>query len=135
MRPQHAVLLAEDLDHDSLIQLVDRFLIFYVRTADRLERTATWFNRLEGGIEYLREVLIEDSLGIGAELEAAMANHVDNYRCEWAETLADPARLARFVTFVNAPDEVDSSLVYIRERGQKRPAPPPAPTTPVPAVL
>lgn len=129
MRPQHATLLAEDLDHDTLIQLVDRFLIFYIRTADRLERTAPWFNKLEGGIDYLREVLIEDSLGICSELEAAMANHVQNYRCEWAETLADPTRLARFVSFVNAPDEVDTSLVYIRERGQKRPAPAPSTTT------
>src|SRR5512134_3913173 len=93
MRPQHAVLLATDLDHDSLIRYIDRLLMFYIRTADRLERTATWFNKLDGGIEYLREVVIDDVLGIGAELDEMMLRHVEDYECEWAATLADPERL------------------------------------------
>jgi nitrite reductase (NADH) large subunit len=121
MRPQHAVLFAEDLDEATLIAYLDRFLMFYIRTADRLERTATWFAKRDGGIDELREILIEDSLGICGDLEAAMALHVERYACEWAETLADPARLARFRPFVNS-DVVDDSAVYIRERGQRRPA-------------
>jgi nitrite reductase (NADH) large subunit len=121
MRPQHAVLLAADLDRDDLIRCIDRLLMFYIRTADRLERTATWFNKLEGGIDYLRSVVIDDALGMCDEFEAMMLRHVETYECEWAATLADPHRLARFVTFVNTPVP-DPQLVYIRERGQRRPA-------------
>jgi nitrite reductase (NADH) large subunit len=121
MRPQHAVLLAADLDHDELIRYIDRFMMFYIRTADRLERTATWFNKLDGGIDHLRAVVIDDALGVCAELEQMMARHVETYECEWAATLADPQRLARFITFVNTP-EPDPQLVYVRERGQRRPA-------------
>jgi nitrite reductase (NADH) large subunit len=121
MRPQHAVLFAEDLDTDTLIRYLDRFLMFYIRTADRLERTAPWFNKLEGGIDYLRSVVIDDRLDINAELEADMAKHVTSYQCEWKGVLEDPEKLAQFRSFINA-DEPDGSMVYIRERGQKRPA-------------
>ena len=121
MKPQHAQLFATDLDEDTLIRYLDRFLMFYVRTADRLQRTAAWFNNLEGGMDYLRQVLIEDSLGICAELEADMAHVVDTYRCEWASTLEDPTKLVRFRTFVNS-SEPDPSLVRIPQRAQHRPA-------------
>lgn len=122
MRPQHAVLFTEDLDTETLFRLVDRFLMFYVRTADRLERTATWLNKLDGGVDYLRRVLIDDDLGICADLEAEMARHVETYECEWKATLEDPDRLKRFRSFVNS-DEPDPSIVFVRERGQIRPAP------------
>jgi len=102
MKPQHAVLLAEDLDRDSLIRYIDRFLMFYIRTADRLERTATWFNKLDGGIDYLRRVIIDDALGICEDLEAEMARHVATYECEWKATIEDPERVRRFRTFINA---------------------------------
>jgi nitrite reductase (NADH) large subunit len=102
MKPQHAVLLAADLDKETLIRYTDRFLMFYIRTADRLERTATWFNKLEGGIDYLRSVIVDDALGICDELEADMAHHVATYECEWKATLESPDRMARFRTFVNA---------------------------------
>ncbi len=121
MKPQHAILLASDIDKETLIKYVDRFLVFYIRTADRLERTATWFNKLEGGIEYLKEVIVEDSLGIGAELEAQMEHLVKTYQCEWKVTIEDPEKVQRFRHFVNS-DESDPSLVYVEERGQKRPA-------------
>jgi nitrite reductase (NADH) large subunit len=121
MKPQHAQLFARDLDEDLLVRYLDRFLMFYVRTADRLQRTAAWFNNLEGGIEYLRQVLIEDSLGICAELEAEMAHVVATYQCEWKAAIEDPVRLARFRTFVNSPAS-DPSLVSIRVRAQHRPA-------------
>jgi nitrite reductase (NADH) large subunit len=120
MRPQHAVLFAEDLNDETLVRYVDRVLMFYVRTADRLERTATWFNKLDGGLDYLRSVVIDDRLGIAAQLDSDMAHHVDTYEDEWAATLADPQRLARFRPFVNS-EEPDTSHVYVRTRGQRHP--------------
>ncbi|HWJ98073.1 MAG TPA: nitrite reductase large subunit NirB, partial [Acidimicrobiales bacterium] len=122
MRPRHAELLAEDLDDAALIRSIDRFLEYYVRCADRLQRTASWIEGLDGGVDHVRQVVVEDSLGLGAELEAAMAAHVAAYECEWAATLERPDRLARFVTYVNAPDEPDPTVVFVRERGQIRPA-------------
>ncbi|MFL5275803.1 MAG: hypothetical protein ACJ79T_04985, partial [Myxococcales bacterium] len=121
MKPQHAQLFATDLDDETVIRYLDRFLMFYVRTADRLQRTAGWFNNLEGGIDYLREVLIQDSLGICAELEAEMAHIVATYRCEWKATVEDPVKLRRFRTFVNS-DAPDPSVVVLRQRAQHRPA-------------
>ncbi|GAC1531341.1 MAG: nitrite reductase large subunit NirB [Acidimicrobiales bacterium] len=121
LRPRHADLLAEDLDTETLIRYIDRFLMYYVRTADRLERTATWMTRLDGGIEDVRRVVVDDALGLAGDLEEAMAAHVDTYRCEWTETLADPTRVAMFRSFVNS-DEPDPTPVYITERGQRRPA-------------
>ncbi|WP_305076073.1 nitrite reductase large subunit NirB [Microcoleus sp. FACHB-831] len=121
MKPQHAVLLASDIDKETLIKYVDRFLMFYIRTANRLERTATWFNKLEGGIDYLKQVILEDSLGICAELEAEMTHLINTYECEWKATIEDPEKIQRFRHFVN-DDSPDPSLVHIEERGQKRPA-------------
>jgi nitrite reductase (NADH) large subunit len=120
MRPQHALLLAEDLDDEALIRAIDRYLMYYVRTADRLERTATWLNKLEGGLAHLRAVVLDDSLGICADLDADMARHVESYECEWQATLADPERLARFRPFLNS-DDPDDSLAYVRVRGQRQP--------------
>ena len=119
--PRHGDLFAIDLSDDELITLIDRFLMFYIRTADKLERTSTWFERLEGGVDYLRSVIVDDTLGICEELEAAMATHVETYECEWTATLNNPDKLEHFVEFVNAPD-ANSSPVWIRERGQRVPA-------------
>jgi nitrite reductase (NADH) large subunit len=121
MKPQHAQLLAADLDKETLIRYIDRFLMFYIRTANRLERTATWFNKLEGGMEYLQQVVIHDSLGIAAELEAEMAHQVATYACEWDVTLKDPQKLQRFQHFINS-DAPDPNIIQVEERGQNRPA-------------
>ncbi|AFY37438.1 assimilatory nitrite reductase (NAD(P)H) large subunit precursor [[Leptolyngbya] sp. PCC 7376] len=121
MKPQHAELFASDLDKETVIKYLDRFLIFYIRTADKLERTATWFSKLEGGMDYLREVIIEDSLGICDELEAQMQTLVDTYECEWKAAIENPDKLKLFRSFVNT-DAVDPNLVYVEERHQKRPA-------------
>jgi nitrite reductase (NADH) large subunit len=121
MKPQHAVLLAADVDEPTVIRYLDRFLMFYVRTADRLQRTASWLNNLEGGIEYLTKVVVEDSLGIGAELEADMQHIVGTYRCEWKATIEDPEKLRKFKPFVNT-DRRDPSVVFVKERAQHRPA-------------
>jgi nitrite reductase (NADH) large subunit len=121
VRPKHAELLAANLDRDTVFKYIDRFLMFYVRTADRLERTSVWLDKLDGGIEYLRRVVIDDALGICAELEADMARHVETYECEWKAVVDDPERMDRFRTFVNS-DEQDPNVVFVAERGQIRPA-------------
>jgi nitrite reductase (NADH) large subunit len=121
MRPRHAELLARDLDKDTLIRYIDRFLMFYIRTADRLQRTATWRDNLEGGLDYVRQVVCEDSLGIAAELETDMARVIASYECEWKKTIEDPKTLKRFRHFVNS-DAADPDVVFVQERGQIRPA-------------
>jgi len=121
MKPRHADLLAKDLDTESLVRYIDRFLMFYVRTGDRLQRTSTWLENLEGGIDYLRKVVCEDSLGIGAELEADMARHVAAYECEWKKAIETPEIARRFRHFVNS-DQPDSGVVFVQERGQPIPA-------------
>jgi len=119
--PRHARLMAEDLTTEALVTAIDRFLMFYVRTAERLQRTATWLESVEGGLDHVRAVVLDDSLGIAADLDAAMARHVEGYADEWRATLEDPQRLERFVSFVNAPDVADPDLAYVPVRGQRRP--------------
>jgi nitrite reductase (NADH) large subunit len=123
MKPRHAELIAGDLDTETLIRYIDRFLMFYVRTADRLQRTSVWRDNMEGGLDYLKDVVINDSLGIAAELEADMAHVVGTYQCEWKTTVNDPEKLKRFRHFVNS-SEGDSNVVFVEERGQIRPATP-----------
>ncbi|GAB3067906.1 nitrite reductase large subunit NirB [Intrasporangium mesophilum] len=131
--PTHAVLLASDLDADTLVRYIDRFLMFYVRTADRLQRTAPWLESLEGGLDHLRAVVCEDSLGIAADLEAAMASHVAGYRDEWKAVLDDHEKLARFVSFVNAPDEPDPTIAFDTSGARTVPVMLGMPTTKVPS--
>ncbi|MFT4820533.1 MAG: nitrite reductase (NADH) large subunit [Candidatus Pseudothioglobus sp.] len=121
MKPRHADLFATDLDDETLIRYIDRFLMFYVQTADRLQRTSVWLSNLDGGLAYLQQVVIEDSLGIGAELEKQMSHIVGTYQCEWKSTIEDPEKLKRFRQFVNSDDE-DEQIVFVQERGQPRPA-------------
>lgn len=121
MRPRHAELFATDLDDETLIRYIDRLLMFYIRTADRLQRTSVWRESLEGGLDYLKQVIIDDSLGLGAELEAQMQLVVDRYECEWANALNDPDKLKRFRTFVNQRGS-DPDIHFVKERGQRRPA-------------
>ena len=122
-KPRHADLFAVDLDEARLVRVIDRFLMFYIRTADRLQRTARWLETLDGGLDYLRDVLIHDKLGICAELEAEMAHVVGTYQCEWRAVVDNPTKAARFRSFVNT-EARDDTLIYLRERGQKRPARP-----------
>ncbi|MGH4014703.1 MAG: nitrite reductase large subunit NirB [Pseudonocardiaceae bacterium] len=121
-RPRHADLLVSDVDTETLVRTIDRFLMFYVRTADRLQRTAPWLEELEGGLDHLRDVIVHDSLGICAELDAAMAAHVADYADEWRGVLEDPDKLARFTSFVNAPGVPDPTIEFVQERGQPTPA-------------
>jgi nitrite reductase (NADH) large subunit len=119
--PAHARLLASDLDDETLVRYIDRFLMFYVRTADRLQRTAPWLDALEGGLEHLRAVVCDDSLGIADDLEAAMGRHVEGYEDEWKAVLDDPEKRARFVSFVNAPEEADPTVAFDESGPRKVP--------------
>ncbi|SEP52589.1 nitrite reductase large subunit NirB [Amycolatopsis saalfeldensis] len=119
--PRHAELLLSDVDTETLIRTIDRFLMFYVRTADRLQRTAPWIEEMEGGLDHLRAVIVDDSLGICEDLDAAMAKHVEGYTDEWRGVLEDPEKLARFSSFVNAPGTPDPSISFREERAQKVP--------------
>ncbi|WP_327293366.1 nitrite reductase large subunit NirB [Streptomyces sp. NBC_01198] len=121
--PRHADLLAQDLSDAELVRLIDRFLMFYIRTAEPLERTSVWLQRVAGGLGHVRDVVVHDSLGICGELEALMAAHVAGYRDEWADTVNDPERLSRFVSFVNAPGTPDPTVRFVPERGQIKPEP------------
>jgi nitrite reductase (NADH) large subunit len=121
MKPRHADLFATDLDTPTLIKYIDRFLMFYIKTGDRLQRTSVWMDNLEGGLDYLKAVVIEDSLGIAAELEAQMEHIVESYQCEWKTTIENPEKIKRFRQFVNS-DAVDSNVIFVEERGQMRPA-------------
>ncbi|MGI3745775.1 MAG: nitrite reductase large subunit NirB [Janthinobacterium lividum] len=121
MRPRHAELFATDLDDETLIRYIDRVLMFYIRTADKLQRTSVWRESLEGGLDFLKAVVIEDSLGLAAELEAQMQLVVDRYECEWANALKSPEKLKRFRTFVNDKG-ADPDIHFVKERSQRRPA-------------
>ena len=120
-KPRHADLLAADIDEETAITYIDRFLMYYIMTADKLTRTAAWIDKLEGGIEHLKDVIIKDKLGICGELESMMQFLVDSYRCEWAEVVKDPAKRRLFRQFVNT-DDTEPSIEIISERGQFRPA-------------
>ncbi|MDG2537485.1 nitrite reductase large subunit NirB [Dyella jiangningensis] len=121
MKPRHAELLAGDLDGDTLVRYIDRFLMFYIRTADRLQRTSVWRDNLEGGMDYLRDVIVHDRLGIAGELEAEMRHIVDTYECEWKRAVNDPQVRRRFRHFVNS-EAGDDQMAFVPERGQIRPA-------------
>ena len=121
MKPRHADLFASDLDDETLIKYIDRFMMFYIKTADRLQRTSVWMDNMEGGLDYLRDVIINDSLGLCDELEKQMAYLVDTYQCEWKTTVEDPEKMKRFRHFVNSED-TDSNVVFVNEREQIRPA-------------
>ncbi|WP_438862797.1 nitrite reductase large subunit NirB [Neptunicella sp.] len=121
MKPRHADLFATDLDTDTLIKYIDRFLMFYVRTADRLQRTSVWMDNLEGGLDYLKQVIIEDSLGIADELESQMQHVIETYECEWKKALENDSSLKRFRQFVNSPEQ-DKNVIFVQQRDQIRPA-------------
>jgi nitrite reductase (NADH) large subunit len=121
MKPRHAELFASDLDKKTLLALIDRFLMFYIRTGDRLQRTSTWRDNLEGGLPYLQDVLINDSLGIHQELEAQMQHVVDQYQDEWKSVVINPEARKRFRSFVNSPSG-DDNIVFVEQRQQIRPA-------------
>ncbi len=121
-KPRHADLLAAEIDAETCIRYIDRFLMYYTQTADRLTRTSVWLEKMDGGIERLREIIIDDALGICDELERMMQNVVDTYQCEWKAVVEDPEKRRWFEQFVNT-DETEPTIEFVYERGQKQPAP------------
>jgi nitrite reductase (NADH) large subunit len=120
-KPRHADLLAADIDEETAVRYIDRFMMYYIMTADRMTRTSVWIEKLEGGIEHLKEVIINDKLGIVADLEAMVQFLVDSYKCEWTEVVNDPEKRKLFRQFVNT-DENESSIEIVMDRDQPRPA-------------
>ena len=120
-RPRHAQLLVTDVDTATCVKLIDRFLMFYIRTADPLTRTATWLDKMEGGLGYLRDVIVNDSLGIGEELETEMKGLIARYQCEWKKVVETPSLREQFRHFAN-DDGQDDTLSFVEMRGQKCPA-------------
>ena len=120
-KPRHAELLASDLDEDTALRYVDRFLMYYIMTADKLTRTSVWMEKLEGGLQHLKEVIIEDKLGLAAEFDAMLQGLVDTYQCEWAAVVRDPAKRKRFEQFVNT-EETEPTIEFVSQRDQSRPA-------------
>ena len=120
--PKHAELLAEQIDNETVIKYLDRFLMFYIRTAAPLQRTAKWLDKLEGGIEYLKQVVIEDSLSLAEDLEKEMSELVGSFQCEWTQAIQDQEIMKRFNHFVNS-EETDDNLVFVPLRDQKMPEP------------
>ncbi|MET0379027.1 MAG: (2Fe-2S)-binding protein, partial [Spongiibacteraceae bacterium] len=121
MRPRHADLFATGLDDVTLIKYLDRVMMFYIRTGDRLQRTSVWMENMEGGLDYLKKVVMEDSLGLNADLEAQMQTVIAAYQCEWKSTVEDPEKVKRFRQFVNS-EAKDENILFVEERGQIRPA-------------
>ena len=112
------MLFASDIDEDTVIKYVDRFLMFYIKTAEPLNRTSTWFNKLEGGLAYLKAVIIDDSLGICDQLEREMEFMVDTYQCEWKEAVTNPEIRKRFTHFVNVKEIKDPTIQFEPLRDQ-----------------
>ncbi len=120
-KPRHADLLAADIDEETCIRYIDRFLMYYIQTADRLTRTSVWLEKMDGGVEYLRDVIIHDRLGVCDELERQMQYLVDTYKCEWKEVVNDPEKRRLFQQFVNT-DETEPTIEFVKQREQQRPA-------------
>ncbi|MEQ8219900.1 MAG: nitrite reductase large subunit NirB [Arenibacter sp.] len=118
--PQHAQLLAEKVDKITATKYVDRFLMYYIQTAPPLTRTAAWLDKLDGGIDYVKDVVINDCLGIADQLDSEMQYLVDTYKCEWKEAVENPEIRARYTHFVNA-EETDDNIEFVSLREQKMP--------------
>ncbi|MBC7967069.1 MAG: nitrite reductase small subunit NirD [Fuerstia sp.] len=120
-KPRHAELLAADIDEETAIRYIDRFFVYYIMSAERLMRTSVWCEKLEGGIDHIRDVVVHDKLGIAAELEGMMQHLVDTYQCEWKSTVQDPDKVRWFRQFMNT-DSTESCIEVVSERGQQHPA-------------
>ena len=130
MKPRHADLLAADLDQQTLIRYIDRFMMFYLRTADKLQRTSVWLDNMQGGIDYLKRVIIDDQLEIAQQSEDELQLLRQQYQCEWQQTVRQPEMQLRFRHFINS-SERDPLIQMVPEGHQHRPA---TPTERIPQV-
>jgi nitrite reductase (NAD(P)H) len=109
--------------------------MFYIRTAEKLQRTAPWVESFDGGIEKLRRIIIHDDLGICKDLDAEMDALIGTYEDEWKLAVEDPDLQRHFRQFANTvstpwsrmnkltmKDERRGAIEMIEERGQMRAA-------------
>ncbi|KAG3019161.1 hypothetical protein JG687_00006554 [Phytophthora cactorum] len=118
--PRHATLLASDVPQELVVKYLDRYIMYYIMTADRLQRTSKWLDALEGGIEQLRRVVMEDSLGICDTLEKQMGFLVGTYECEWKKVIESPELMAQFAQFKNT-NETQKEVHMCTVRDQRMP--------------
>jgi len=118
--PKHATLFANDVSDDDALLYIDRILTYYTFTADPLTRTSKWLENLEGGVEQLREIVINDKLGICADLDEHMKRQVETYECEWKRVVDTPGLRKKFKQFVNVDDKKYGDLEWEQVRKQKK---------------
>ncbi len=119
-KPRHADLLAADIDEDTAIKYLDRFIMYYIRTADKLQRTSVWLEKIEGGIDHVKNVVVNDSLGIAAQLEEDIQKLIDGYVCEWKDVVENPEKRNLFRHFAGE-DKASPPVEMVSERGQGYP--------------
>jgi nitrite reductase (NADH) large subunit len=85
---------------DEVLRLSGRFIQYYRENAKYLERTYSFVERV--GVEKIHAVVVLDSEGIAAELDAALQRSVDAYRDPWleAQTPATPNQFASHLPIV-----------------------------------
>ena len=81
--------------HEEVLTIMGRFMQYYIENAKYLERTYGFLERV--GIDHIRSVVIEDSEGIAARLDAAMQATVEAYVDPWLEAHI-PATANQFVS-------------------------------------
>ena len=69
--------------HEDVLKYMGRFMQYYREHGKYLERTYTFVERI--GIETLKNIVMEDSLGIAARLDDDMQKAVDAYKDPWKE--------------------------------------------------
>ncbi|KAL7410257.1 NADPH nitrite reductase [Mrakia frigida] len=116
--PKHGLLFASDVPPSKVIQILDRYLMYYIYTADRLQRTARWIETFDGGVEKLRRIILDDELGICAELEKSMNELVGTYECEWTRVVNEPERRKQFKQFANTDENAAPIVERKIERNQ-----------------
>ncbi|OPX08822.1 nitrite reductase large subunit NirB [Mycobacterium sp. AT1] len=86
-------LLATVDDAAEVMVLTGRFLQYYRESANWLERTYAWVPRV--GIEHIRAVVVDDTDGLAAQLDANMSKSVAAYRDPWLDG-REPASEGQF---------------------------------------
>jgi len=81
--------------HEAVIQIMGRFMQYYIENAKYLERTYSFVLRV--GLDKIKAIVVDDSEGIAARLDAAMQATVDAYVDPWLEA-DQPATQNQFVS-------------------------------------
>ncbi|WP_344689042.1 nitrite reductase large subunit NirB [Blastococcus jejuensis] len=87
-------LLATVGSPEEVLTLTGRFLQYYRENANWLERTYDFVPRV--GLDHLKAVLLDDSEGIVADLDAGLQRSIDAYRDPWGQDAKQPATPGQF---------------------------------------